>query len=377
MNIGLYDIDFFKYHQVMFNLEIMKMATYFKGKREITVLSPTYSPEKYTHFYLRKDFYDGTFPSKLNSYDNLHYGGLAFTNGNYVPMLEEIERVIPDTFVYDKYKHLFLEGAKMHKNAYVSLSSNLHLRLSLDGKNIWNNFEKQIPHRKTKIIFFHDPDLGIVEGAGEVIKDLLKIYSYSKDKSASLGLKFPLRVNSLKDFQKWNEFQFNETFFNIEINKVLDDEEYVDLVEMTTKAEAGKITYTIADASSSKNDFIMNILPRIFKQTIFCCRHHKRILLNISDDFPIEQEWRDVVTLFNLYMSAAQSYTESIPALYVFCKNMRSREGMYRNSVMCKEDARNLFLFVMDRQPELFKLFYECNQVKLINGGLENVSTRP
>ena len=377
MSIGLYDIDFFKYHQVMFNLEIMKMATYFKGKREITVLSPTYSPEKYTHFYLRKDFYDGTFPSRLNSYDNLHYGGLAFTSGNYVPMLEEIERVIPDTFVYDKYKHLFLEGAKMHKNAYTSLSSNLHLRLSLDGKNVWNNFEKQIPHRKTKIIFFHDPDLGSVEGAGEVIKDLLKIYSYSKDKSASLGLKFPLRVNSLKDFQKWNEFQFNETFFNIEINKVLDDEEYVDLVEMTTKAEAGKITYTIADASSSKNDFIMNVLPRIFKQTIFCCRHHKRILLNISDDFPIEQEWRDVVTLFNLYMSAAQSYTESIPALYVFCKNMRSREGMYRNSVMCKEDARNLFLFVMDRQPELFKLFYECNQVKLINGGLENVSTRP
>ena len=76
-------------------------------------------------------------------------------------------------------------------------------------------------------------------------------------------------------------------------------------------------------------------------------------------------------------MSAAQSYTESIPALYVFCKNMRSREGMYRNSVMCKDDARRLFLFVMERQPELFKLFYECNQVKLINGGLENVSTRP
>ena len=103
MSIGLYDVDFFKYHQVMFNLEIMKMATYFKGQREITMLSPTYSPERYTHFYLRKDFYDGTFPSRLNSYDNLTYGGLAFTNNKYAPLQEEIERTIPDTYVYDKY----------------------------------------------------------------------------------------------------------------------------------------------------------------------------------------------------------------------------------------------------------------------------------
>ena len=90
----------------------------------------------------------------------------------------------------------------------------------------------------------------------------------------------------------------------------------------------------------------------------------------------IEEEWREVVTLLNLYMSAAQSYGDSVPALYVFCKNLRSREGQYKNGVMSKEDARRIFLFVMEKQPELFKLFYECNQVNLINGGFENVSSR-
>ena len=70
MSIGLYDVDFFKYHQVMLNLEIMKMATYFKNRREITVLSPTFSPERYAKFYLRKDYYDGTFPVGLNKYQN-------------------------------------------------------------------------------------------------------------------------------------------------------------------------------------------------------------------------------------------------------------------------------------------------------------------
>ena len=376
MSVGLYDVDFFKYHQVMFNLEIMKMATHFKGKREITMLSPTYSPERYTHFYLRKDFYDGSFPNRLNSFDNLHYGGLAFTNGIYVPLSEEIEASIPDTYVYDKYKHLFLEGAKMHKDAYTSLVNNIHLRLSLDGKTIWNKFEKQIPHKKANIIFLHDADIGKIEGAPEIIKYLLTKYSKVKDSTSSLGTKFPLTIDTIDDYHFWKQFTFSENFFSIKVRRPLNDEEFVDLINSSTKSKTSKIIYTVADASSSKNDFILNTLPKIFKQVIFCCRQHKRILLNIEDDFLIEQKWRDVITLLILYMSAAQSYGAAVPALYVFCKNLRSSEGQYRNGVMSREGARDIFLFVMEKQPELFKLFYECNQVEIINGGFENVSCR-
>lgn len=376
MSIGLYDVDFFKYHQVMFNLEIMKMATYFKGKREITQLSPTYSPERYTNFYLRKDFYDGTFPAGLNSYDNLHYGGLAFTNNIYTPLQEDIEICKPDTFIYDRHKNLFLQGAKTHKGAYSALSNNLHLRLSLDGATVWKNFEKQISNQKANIIFLHDVNLGKIEGAPEVVKYILEKYSKEKKNGATLGVKFPIGVNNIEEFHQWNQFNFTNDFFSLRVNNPLNDEEFVDLINSSTKATCKKIVYTVADASSSKNDFVKRILPQIFKQAIFCCRQHKKILLNVEDDFLIEEEWREVVTLLNLYMSAAQSYTDSVPALYVFCKNLRSREGQYKNGIMSKEDARRIFLFVMERQPELFKLFYECNQVSLINGGLENVSSR-
>ena len=376
MSTGLYDVDFFKYHQVMFNLEIMKMATYFKGKREITVLSPTYSPERYTHFYLRKDFYDGTFPARLNSYDNLEYGGLAFTKNAYIPLAEDIEVCKPDTFVYDKHKKLFVEGAKGHGAVYTSLSNNIHLRLSLDGETLWNRFERQVPQRKANIIFLHDPDIGKIKDAPAAAKYLLEKYSREKEGMANLGVKFPIGVVNINQFHEWNELPFTSDFFSIKIQNVLGDEEFADLINSCSKATATKIVYNIADVSSDKNHFVMNILPRIFKQAIFCCRQHKKILLNIEDDFPIENEWREVVTLLNLYMSAAQSYTESIPALYVFCKNLRSREGQYRNGVMCKEDARRVFMFVMEHHPELFKLFYECNDVELKNGGFENVNRR-
>ena len=375
MSVGLYDVDFFKYHQVMFNLEIMKMATYFKGKGEITQLSPTYSPDRYTKFYLRKDFYDGTYPVGLNRFDNLNYGGLAFTNNVYIPLSEEIEVCQPDVYVYDKYKHLFLEGAKGHKEAYTSLTNNIHLRLSLDGATVWDKLEEQIPNKKSNILFLHDVDVGQIEHSDEAVKYLAEKYSKEKGKLATLAAKFPLTIKNINEYKFWNQFTFNSNFFSMNIQGPLEDEEFIEMIDTASKAKANKIIYTVADASSSKNDFILNTLPKIFKQAIFCCRQHKKILLNIKDDFLVEEEWREVITLINLYMSAAQSYT-AVPALYVFCKNLRSQEGQYKNGIMSREDARRIFLFVMEKQPELFKLFYECNEVKIINGGFENVSNR-
>ncbi len=368
MSIGLYDVDFFKYHQVMFNLEIMKLASYFKNKREITVLSPTLSPERYSNFYLRKDYYDGTFPPKLTSYDNLTYGGLAFTGNIYTPMIEEIEMSKPDTHIYDKYRELFYEGRKTHDVAFTSLVNNIHLRLSLDGSNIWENFEKQI-HRNAKanIIFFHDRDLGLINDSWEVVNTLLNKYSRKAELPAALGVKFPITCETLEDFKRWNQFTFSDNFFTIQLNNILEDEEFAELINSVSPAKSEKIVYRIASSSSDKNDFIESVLPKIFKQVIFCCNHHKQISLIIDDDFRIEQKWRDLVTLFNLYMSAAIDYTR-VPALYRFCKALKPKEEMRRTGVMSKEEAKEIFLYVYNRHPELFKMFYECNQVHLEGG---------
>lgn len=374
MSVGLYDVDFFKYHQIMFNLEIMKMSTYFKGKREITQLSPSYSPERYTHFYLRKDYYDGSFPVGLNKYENLQYGGLAFTNNVYVPLPLDIEATIPDNYVYDRHSKLFVEGPRRHGDIYKTLTRNKHLRLSLDGKTVWKNFEKQLSGQKTVVTFFHDVDLGKIENVKDTVSYLLQDCSSG---AKSIGAKFPISINGYDDFGFWSQYSFNDSFLTLRITHILDDEEFVELITKSKKSQAESITYTIADASSSADDFIKFQLPRIFKQVIFCCRQRKRILLNIDDDFHIAQEWRDLVTLFNLYMSAAQSYTNgTLPALYLFCKSLKTQDSMRRSGILCKEDARRIFEFVYNHHPELFKLFYECNTVELINGGLEDVSPR-
>ena len=375
MSVGLYDVDFFKYHQVMFNLEIMKMATYFKKKREITVLSPTLSPERYSKFYLRKDFNDGIFPNGLHRFPNLDYGGFAFSGNVYVPVMEEIEICQPDVFIYDKYKPLFTAGAKTHESAYTSLTNNIHLRLSLNEKEVWNNFEKQItPNNKANICFFHDFDLGRIKDSPEAVKYILEKYSKKKDAAALLGVKFPIHCQTLNDFQTWNSFASTENFFTLQVDNVLEDEEFFEVINSLTRARAEKIKYKIASSSSDKNHFIKVILPKIFKQVIFCCNTHKQISLIIDDDFFIEKEWVDVITLLNLFLSASTKYTR-VPALYRFCKSLKEKNSLYKNSVMCKEEARELFLFVNKNHPELFELFYECNKVELENGGFKVVKS--
>ena len=48
MSIALYDDDFRRYVHVPFNLELMKLATYYKRKNEIVVLTPSIQKDRYS-----------------------------------------------------------------------------------------------------------------------------------------------------------------------------------------------------------------------------------------------------------------------------------------------------------------------------------------
>ena len=79
-------MDIATYTLVPYNLEIMKLSAYYKKKREIVVLSPSFTPERHQKFFLRKDYDDGNFPLELNVTKNLEYGGHAFSGEKYIPL---------------------------------------------------------------------------------------------------------------------------------------------------------------------------------------------------------------------------------------------------------------------------------------------------
>lgn len=104
MSVGLWDADKIKYPTAPLNLELMKLSSYYKKKREIVNLSPRLEPNRYTKFIIRKDYNDGIFFPDLVNYKNVEYGGYAYSNNEYFPLDPDIEKQKADVYIYERMR---------------------------------------------------------------------------------------------------------------------------------------------------------------------------------------------------------------------------------------------------------------------------------
>lgn len=134
MSVGLYDMDNDLYKTTPFNLELMKLSTYYKKRRQIVALSPEFKPNYYSQFYLRKDYEDNLYPSHLELYNNIEFGGHGFSGRRYVPLSSEIEACKPDVTIYERVRSNY--KAKWQQQAFNVMMRACHMRFSLDGKTV-------------------------------------------------------------------------------------------------------------------------------------------------------------------------------------------------------------------------------------------------
>lgn len=378
MSIGLYDADIANYINVPFNLELMKLSTYYKKKNEIVHLSPSFSPDHFSKFIYRKDYEGGDFPLNFWDFKNIDYGGLSFTNNKYIPLPEEIEKQKADTYLYEPIKKIFCKNVSMTK-AFNSLNKYQHCRLSLDGKEIWSGFYNQL-YRNTNILnlFFHDYDLNTIDGAYEFISELLRKYKKGNI-SGFLGTKFPIQINNAKDLLNWIKIPPSSIFLSMQYNGLMDDEVFVQFIESQKGATYSRqLDYIVTKNLKSENEFIINILPKIFKQVSFSRMAKKKIILKYDDDFFIDKRWEKVIQLFNSYCNVtvnakADIFNKNIndDTMFKFVSSFKDKSFLPKD-IFTKSEARELFLFVKENNYEVFKDFYECSTVKFKGGKLIN-----
>lgn len=100
--IAVHDADFFNYEHVIPNLECAKLVEFYRRHKEITLLTPIMEPARFTKYIYRKEYDDGIYPRQI-FLQNCEYGGRAFNFDKYKPLAPEIERIVPDMHIYDKY----------------------------------------------------------------------------------------------------------------------------------------------------------------------------------------------------------------------------------------------------------------------------------
>lgn len=381
MSIGLYDNDMVLYKQTPFNLELMKYASYYKNKREIVAMSPSFNPNQYSTFILRKDYYDENFPHNLVKYENIIYGGRAFSGDYYVPLDLIIERKKPDKSIYEKFKFNFGESNRLIA-AYDVMMRACHLRLSLNGTSIWEDYEKQLDlSPKTRTLFFHDYDINKIKDSREAIEELLNRINTSAV-SGYIAMKYPIITSTYEDMLYWCNFHSTGSFFNMEYLGPMEDEELFDLLKhQTLLTNPEKIDYNVTANFSDENDFLKRGLLKIYNQVLFLRMTKTKILLKYDKNFFLDKRWERILDLFNCFMASTLRLNRehfnrviNYDSLYSFVKSFDDVVRLDKVNRFNKEEARELFLLVKDTNYELFKSFYEAHKVQLKGGNFENDS---
>ena len=375
MSVGIMDADLSTYVLVPFNLECMKLSAYYKKKGEIVILSPSFTPERNTKFFYRKDYNDGEFPPNLINTPNVEYGGLAFSNNKYYPLPLEIEKMKPDASLYQKAAGLILgDMSQRRQKIFRNMMEAEHCRISLDGKTVWPDYPRQfISLPSARNLMLHDYDLGAIEGGFETVQRILSRARHD-GWATKVGMKFPVQTHDGQSLLNWSSLNTNSTFYSLRYDGVIDDDAFLEWVgRIRQKAVFNQIEYNVTASRYTENHFIEHLLPKIFRQVIISRSYYVFFTLIYDDDFFTDKRWCDVLRLFNYYHNSLSNIPQtgylaqiSEDTLFDFAKaSDKAPRWWYQGKAMSKDEIRETFAFVRENHPSLFTDFYECNAKKL------------
>lgn len=193
MSIGLIDQDCLKNKKDFFyDLDIMKLASYYKSKREITkLLLDPMEYTQYTQTFFVKNRFDYKLFSELFKDKRITYRGYAFYGQFLAPLPDDIEKAIPDPSIYDTYLKFNNNIADRRVPTLQAIENSCHARLSKDG-TICNTPIENILYRDTDSICLYD--FNIFD-----LQDLRASMEQIKDKS--LKLRFSPISSDLEDIK--------------------------------------------------------------------------------------------------------------------------------------------------------------------------------
>ena len=365
MSYGLYDGDLKLYPQVpFFNLELMKLSTYYKRKRELVTLSTNFKPQMYSHFIVRQDY--PSYSPYSTTYKNIVYGGRAFDGEVYQPLPDEIEFIRPNIDLYNKIEPK-LSNLKTVKQQFSVMRRAEDIRLSLDGKNISSQWEKQIRgNTNTYGLIFHDYDLGMIDGSFDFIKANLN-YLVKNQMGKRVGMKFPTQLYTEEDLLKWLALPNLGSYFFLQYNNILTTNYIRELKDIRHNSSAILQTTINITKGQTYDQFITTGIIQVFKTMLDLRSEQLFFPLTYDKDFFIDKRWEEVVELicaFNKHIGSRINtidYCKRIAPYETFFDYIKriTKEQILYGSIYPKQKAQELFQFVREQNYELFYLFYE------------------
>lgn len=361
MSYGLYDGDLKLYPSVpVFNLELMKLSTYYKRKRQIVSFTPRFIPERYSNYLVRQDYPS---PKYLPYRKNVVYGGRAYDGWKYKALPIEIEMCAPDISIYNTVEH-YMWRTQTEPQMLKIMQNALHMRLSLDEQNLWDKLKRQIPKdRPHNMLMLHDFDLARINGSLEMIHELLEENLIPMRQR--VGMKFPVQINSESDLIPWYQLLPSGKFYSIQYNGIPNLEWWPELISKASSPSVIKQTTLNVTDNTTYDKFITQDIVQLMRTISILRSQALNFSLIYDDNFFHDKRWIQVMKLFDFYTDHCRALVEHrtrktkliYDTMYSFFAHLS--EENYKSLNFSKQKVIESFQFVREQNYELFTLFYE------------------
>jgi hypothetical protein len=164
--------------------------------------------------------------------------------------------------------------------------------------------------------------------------------------------------------------------YTIQYNGILEDIAFVEFIARAPdKKVLNQFEYNVTGGGNTPQEVIQN-LPKIYKQVLYARSVLQRVKLVYDEGFFFEKEWERVLDLINIYLGTNLHLSQEVferytkgDTLFAFARSLRTYHR-YKNEVMIREEAQQLFRFLKERHYELFSMFYEVSTAELKGGEL-------
>jgi len=344
MRMGLLDWDLTRWKSpTVFNLELMKCATYYKRQNHIVEMLRRYIPGKYKRIIIAKDYEDFEYPDEISQDTGVSWQGLAISDNVYAPMPLDIELSIPDPYIYSRMEYLYkpiVDGKKI----FTMMSKAHHLRLTFDGAHLIDQWERQIEKdSKRQYIILHDHNLKDSPELRETVTDLLFDHGTPKPR---LGFKFPMIIDDPDSLIYWARFPKVNSVNNFLVTQILP------LTVLDHIRGNQNITYYFDETRTPEE--VIDSLSWIILQALYVRMSGIKMLIKISPLIPLSKEWHSIIDFINNYLQCRFIHPINW-CPYTHCKHLYNR--------WTQEEKIYYFNFVKENNPELFNLFYNVEYV--------------
>lgn len=282
---AIYDSNFFNTSLPYFNLECGKLLSYLRRNNHIAVLNAAPDPELFKEVIIRKEIEDGSFLNFFKA-TNARLEGRGFTKF-YKPMNMEIERTKP---IFDDY--IKFSGLKEPQKFSLQLNA-VHVRLSLDEKTVWPDYQVPLDFEKKKTIFVHDKNLTKIEGAREALKEI----KWQKN-TPYVSFLYPIEFDTIDELVKWQDLSFGSDAF-IYLNFLPEVKEYGSIIDNLFL----KIGYNLTGTPLEENENFILRLEKFYRYAMKMRTQGYKILLIYDKEKIKDQELKYLLPYISSYFA--------------------------------------------------------------------------